>query len=77
MSISKKLFFECIREFRFKEMFNELGWDHAIIAHPVKVDEEIHSLTAIAQKKDFLIFLCSPTGDTADFTCLIVSRERQ
>ncbi len=62
MSISKTTFFKYIKEFKLKQLFNELGWDNASIQHQVKVDDRIYSLTAIAQKKDFMIFLCTADG---------------
>lgn len=63
MSIPKATFFNHIKEFKLKELFNELGWDNANIKHPVKVDDTIYRLSSIAQKKDFLIFLCTPEDD--------------
>lgn len=58
MSIPKPTFSRYIKEFKLKELFNELGWDNANVKYPKKVDEKIYSLTGIAQKKDFLILLC-------------------
>ena len=62
MSISKPTFSRSIKGFKFKELFNELGWDNANVKYPVKVDEKIYTLTGIAQKRDFLILLCEPQG---------------
>jgi hypothetical protein len=60
MSISKPTFSRSIKGFKFKELFNELGWDNANVKYPIKVDEKIYTLTGIAQKRDFLILLCEP-----------------
>ena len=59
MSISRKVFSELISNFRFKELFNELGWDHVVKQVPVAVDNKVYKLEAVAQKKDFMIFVCS------------------
>lgn len=60
MSISKATFSKYIKEFKLKELFNELGWDNANAKYPIKPNERLYSLTGIAQKRDFLILLCEP-----------------
>lgn len=60
MSISKATFFKYIKEFKLKELFNELGWDNANAKYPIKANDKLYSLTGIAQKRDFLILLCEP-----------------
>lgn len=61
MSIKKSQFINLIKAFNFKELFNELGWDHTTIAPiPVKINEEIFTLTAVAEKRGFVILHCSP-----------------
>lgn len=60
MSISRKVFSELIRDFRFKELFNELGWDHVIKQVPVAVDNETFKLKGVAEKKGFVVFVCRP-----------------
>jgi tRNA1(Val) A37 N6-methylase TrmN6 len=60
MSISKATFSKYIKEFKLKELFNELGWDNANAKYPIKANERLYSLTGIAQKRDFLILLCEP-----------------
>jgi len=57
MSISKELFSSTIKQFQFKELFNELGWDNFKSKVPVTFDGAIHSLQGIAEKKGFVIFL--------------------
>lgn len=59
MSISKATFSKYIKEFKLKELFNELGWDKANAEYPIKAGDLIYTLTAIAQKKDFIIFTCT------------------
>lgn len=62
MSIPKQTFFRYIKEFKLKELFNDLGWDNTKINYPVKVDDQVHTLTGIAEKKGFVIFLCTTDG---------------
>jgi len=62
VEISKKQFFQLIREFRFRELFNELGWDNVKRTEPVAVGEDVFHLEAVAEKRGFLIFVCRP-GD--------------
>jgi hypothetical protein len=65
MSIPKQTFFRYIKEFKLKELFNDLGWDNTKLSYPVKVDEQVHTLTGIAEKKGFVIFLCTTHGAQA------------
>jgi len=60
MGIPKATFSKLIKEFKLKELFNELGWDNATAKYPINVDGKLYSLTGIAQKKEFLILLCQP-----------------
>lgn len=60
MNLEKSRFTELIKTFKFKELFNELGWDKSSFSLPINVDEEIYTLTAAAEKRGFLIFVCSP-----------------
>lgn len=62
MSIPKQTFFRYIREFKLKELFNELGWDNIKLSYPIKVRDHVHTLTGIAEKKGFVIFLCATDG---------------
>jgi hypothetical protein len=59
--MNKQTFTNYIKSFKFKELFNELGWDNISISPiPVKIDEETFTLTAVAEKRGFIIFQCSP-----------------
>jgi len=58
--MNKQTFTNYIKSFKFKELFNELGWDSISISPiPVKVGDEIFTLTAVAEKRGFIIFQCS------------------
>lgn len=59
-TMNKKTFTGYIKSFKFKELFNELGWDNIHISPiPVKIDDETFILTAVAEKRGFMIFHCS------------------
>lgn len=58
--MDKQTFIDYIRSFKFRELFNELGWNNISISPiPVKIDQEIFTLTAVAEKRGFIIFQCS------------------
>ena len=59
MSITRADFERYINNFQFRELFNELGWDPAIKKQAVAVKDDVFELEAVAQKKDFLVFVCS------------------
>ncbi len=61
MSLDKTRFTELIQKFKFKELFNELGWDHAEAEVQIAIENEKYNLTAVAEKRGFVIFICSPS----------------
>lgn len=63
MNLDRSRFTELIKSSKFKELFNELGWDKASVVLPVNVDDNIFKLTAVAEKRGFLIFVCSPDAN--------------
>ena len=65
-SIDKTRFNQLIKNFQFKELFNELGWDSVRKKEQIAVENELYNLEAVAEKKGFVIFVCSPdnTGKT-------------
>ncbi len=60
MFVERKDFENRIKNFEFKDLFNELGWDTARKDELVSVDKQIFALQAVAEKRDFLILQCSP-----------------
>jgi len=58
MPVNKLIFTQLIRDYNFKELFNELGWDHVVKTETVRLSEQNYLLTAVAQKKSFVIFHC-------------------
>lgn len=61
MNIEKNRFTALIRNFNFRELFNDLGWDHANKRDVLSHDQVNYTITAIARKKDFTVFQCEPT----------------
>lgn len=51
-----------LRQFRFKELFNELGWDLSVQQQPytLAVGEETFALDVVADKKSVQILHCRP-----------------
>ena len=60
MALKKKEFFNHIRMFSFRELFNEMGWNNDRTRQPIVVDEITYSLQAVAEKSGFRIFTCQP-----------------
>ncbi len=47
-----------IQAFEFQTLFNSLGWDNTSLKKSIVVNEQCYSLTAIAEKRGFIIFTC-------------------
>lgn len=68
MAISKQEFSDYIKQFRFREMFNEMGWDNDTTITPIVVDTISYNLKAVAKKSGFKILLCnSANGKIVDY----------
>jgi hypothetical protein len=63
-SISKTDFNEFIRNFNFKNLFIELGWDNFNEKKFVKITDEKFELEGVAQKKGFAVFVCYPGSNS-------------
>ena len=61
-TINKIRFAELLKIFQFGQLFNELGWDHIEKKLTLTIDDDIFSLEAIAEKRGFIIFVCSPNN---------------
>jgi len=59
-SIDKTRFNQLIKNFQFKELFNELGWDSVRKKEQIAVGNEWYNLEAVAEKKGLVIFVCFP-----------------
>ena len=60
MAITKAEFSAYIKEFQFRKLFNEMGWNNDRVKQPIILDEIPYNLTAIAEKSGFRIFICEP-----------------
>ncbi len=63
MSLNKQEFSRYIREFNFRELFNEMGWNNDKTSQPITVDNHTFTLQAVAEKRGFKILVCSPTSE--------------
>jgi len=55
---------KCLKSFDFKTLFREhLGWDNHQAQLDIPVDDNIIHLTAVAQKRGFVAFICSSIPD--------------
>jgi hypothetical protein len=60
MFIKREDFESHIKNFQFKELFNELGWDTVRKKSLINVSDQMFELDAVAEKRDFLVMQCSP-----------------
>ncbi len=65
MALNKKEFSQYIREFNFRELFNEMGWNTDKTSAPIIVDDYEFTLRSVAQKSGFRILVCDPDSDGA------------
>lgn len=61
MAISKQDFSNYIKQFNFRELFNEMGWNNDKTKQPIIIDDVTFTLQAVAEKSGFKILLCNPT----------------
>lgn len=60
MSLTKREFSNYIKQFNFREMFNDMGWNNDRTTQPIAVDNEAYTLQAVAEKSGFKVLLCHP-----------------
>jgi hypothetical protein len=60
MSISKASFARYIKQFEFRELFNDMGWNNDRTNLPIIVDNMAYSLSCMAEKSGFRILTCVP-----------------
>ena len=58
-AITKAEFSNYIKQFKFRELFNDMGWDNDRTTQPVVVDTTTFQLQAVAIKSGFKILLCN------------------
>ena len=69
MALSKTEFSGYIKQFNFRELFNDMGWNNDKTKHPIVVDSETYTLQAVGEKSGFKILLCNtqPNGLLPDY----------
>ena len=60
MSLSKQEFSNYIKQFNFRELFNDMGWNNDKTSQPIVVDSDTYILQAVGEKSGFKILLCNP-----------------
>ncbi|QQR95230.1 MAG: hypothetical protein IPJ93_00050 [Bacteroidota bacterium] len=63
MALTKKDFSTYIKQFNFRELFNDMGWNNDRTTQPIVVDNETYTLQAVAEKSGFKILLCNPLSN--------------
>ena len=63
MSLTKQEFSNYIKQFQFREMFNDMGWNNDKTSQPIVVDTITYSVQAVGEKSGFKILLCNPLDD--------------
>ena len=63
MALSKKEFSSYIKQFKFRELFNDMGWNDDTTAESIVVDTETFKLQAVAEKSRFRILVCNPQAN--------------
>ena len=57
MALTKKEFSDYIKQFNFRELFNDMGWNNDKTKQPIVVDNETYTLQAVGEKSGFKIML--------------------
>ena len=60
MNLSKELFSAYVKNFEFKELFIDMGWNNDRVKQPVAVGSAIFVLESVAEKEGFKILHCYP-----------------
>lgn len=63
MSLTKKEFSSYIKQFQFREMFNDMGWNNDKTTQPIVVDTTTYIINAVGEKSGFKILVCQPQAD--------------
>lgn len=67
-----------LKQFEFKKLFNQLGWDNHSHTLPVIVDSIDYTLNAIAQKRGYSVYVFeAPSGKEIPTNDILVKIERQ
>jgi hypothetical protein len=59
MAISRELFADYVRKFRFRELFNDMGWNNDRTTQPIIVNGQTFILEGVAEKSGFRVLVCA------------------
>jgi hypothetical protein len=57
-AIKRTDFDRLVRDFRFTELFNELGWNNTSLSRDIKIEDHKYALRSIAEKNGFFVMHC-------------------
>jgi len=57
-TIKRNDFDRLVRDFKFSELFNELGWNNTSFNRNIKIEDQNYPLTSIAEKNGFFVMHC-------------------
>jgi tRNA1(Val) A37 N6-methylase TrmN6 len=60
MSLTKKEFSSYIKQFQFREMFNDMGWNNDRTTQPIVIDTDTYTIQSVGEKSGFKILICQP-----------------
>lgn len=63
MSLTKQEFSNYIKQFQFREMFNDMGWNNDKTTQPIAVETTTYKVQSVGEKSGFKILLCNPLDD--------------
>jgi hypothetical protein len=75
--ITKSQFKEFVQQFKFKELFNHLGWDLDNYTQSIEIDKVNYTLTSVAKKSVFKIFICKSENNNIPNYAQRVKIEKQ
>ena len=58
--MDKITFTNLVRQFRFKELFNQMGWDNANEKFQIDHKDISYTISAICEKSGFRFLQCTP-----------------
>lgn len=62
-TLTKKEFSAFIKDFKFRELFNYMGWNNDKISIPIAIETNVFELKSIAEKSGFKIIVCNSNKD--------------
>ena len=63
MALTKKEFNNYIKQFNFRELFNDMGWNNDKTKEPIAIDSITYTVQSVGEKSGFKILLCNPDAD--------------